>query len=79
MPEVDPLICTSCAREYKTLNATKSKLMPVMIFLCENCRREGYEPRALVVLSAREGNSKTKNYIKNNKYIGDDILAKEIL
>ena len=72
-------LCTSCRTESRKLNATSSKLMPSMLFLCETCRKLGYEPRSFVVLAAKEGNKLAASYIKGHKFVGKDILAKEIL
>lgn len=75
----EAFICTSCKGSARKLNATKSRLMPTMIFLCDNCRKLGYEPRSLVVLAARNRNARANIFVKAHRFIGKEILAKEIL
>ena len=48
--------------------------------LCETCISSGYEPRWAIVIAGRQGGSDlVKDYVLNKKYIGEEIVASELL
>jgi len=48
--------------------------------MCTECIENKREPRYLIILVGRmEGHLKVADYIKNHRYVGEDILAKEIV
>lgn len=74
--------CSSCGKPKADLHTQKSRLIPSMsLFLCTECRRAKMEPRYVIVLAGRMpgGYKRVAEYIINHRYIGQDILAKEIL
>lgn len=50
------------------------------LLMCSTCLSKELEPRWAIVISARNGGSeKIKDYVLNKKYIGEDIVASELL
>lgn len=48
--------------------------------LCETCISAGYEPRWAIVIAGRQsGSDLVKDYVLNKKYIGEEIVASELL
>lgn len=48
--------------------------------MCSTCIDKKLEPRWAIVISARLGGAeKIKDYVLNKRYIGDDIVASELL
>ncbi len=75
------IICYSCQEDKYKISATKSKLMPnTFLMLCSNCYAKDFEPRWAIVISGRQyGSEKVKDYVINKKYIGEEIVASELL
>lgn len=73
--------CSSCSKQKNTLKPRKSKLLDtVTLYMCTECIENKREPRYLIILVGRmEGHLKVADYIKNHRYVGEDILAKEIV
>jgi ribosome-binding protein aMBF1 (putative translation factor) len=63
------------------IHSRQSKLLNTKLLVCNNCAEKGFEPRSFIVIVAKkDGNIKAvADYIKNHKYIGEQITAKEIL
>lgn len=50
------------------------------MLMCSSCLDKKLEPRWAIVISARLGGAeKIKDYVLNKRYIGDDIVASELL
>lgn len=50
------------------------------LYLCDGCSRAKMEPRFLIILYGRSnGAESVADYIKNHRYIGDEIRAKELI
>lgn len=73
--------CSSCSKQKHTLKPRKSKLLDsVTLYLCEDCFSKKMEPRYLIILVGRaQGHAAVTDYIRNRRYIGEEILAKEIV
>jgi len=77
-----PMRCTSCQMMVDITEITRrpSKLIKDMhIYMCNMCEDRGLEPRHIVVIAARLKESRATHYIKNELYIGNAILASEIV
>lgn len=75
------MVCTSCDKQKADLHAKKSRLMPGMtLYLCNDCIRGKMEPRFIIILFGRaHGAESVADYIKNHRYHGAPILAKELI
>jgi NMD protein affecting ribosome stability and mRNA decay len=78
---MDKILCYSCSIARNKINAVKSKLIPsINLMLCETCLTSGYEPRWAIVIAGRQSGSElVKDYVLNKKYIGEEIVASELL
>lgn len=75
------MVCSSCDKQRANLSTKNSRLLPKMkLYLCEECIKAKREPRYVIILAAREfGVSMITEYIVDKRYVGEDILGKEIL
>lgn len=75
------MLCSSCGKQKADLHPKKSRLMSgVTLYLCDGCARAKMEPRYIIILVGRaEGTPAVADYIRNHRYIGQDILAKELI
>jgi hypothetical protein len=75
------IICYSCTSSKSKINAVDSRLLNgIKLLMCSTCIDKNYEPRWAIVISARHGGSeKIKDYVLNKRYIGEDIVASELL
>lgn len=73
--------CSSCNKQKANLHARRSNLIKGMnLFMCQACIDLKYEPRYVIILHGRsEGPDKVVDYIKNHRYFGEPILAKELI
>jgi|LauGreDrversion4_2_1035121.scaffolds.fasta_scaffold284811_1 hypothetical protein len=78
---MDKILCYSCSIARNKINAVKSNLIPTInLMLCETCLASGYEPRWAIVIAGRQSGSElVKDYVLNKKYIGEEIVASELL
>lgn len=74
------MLCSSCNRPKADLHVKKSKLISSMtLTLCAECIRIKAEPRFIIILHGRSnGFDSVKDYIRQHRYVGKDILAKEL-
>lgn len=48
--------------------------------MCPHCRAGKMEPRFAIILAGRsQGVDVVSEYVKNRRYCGEDILAKELM
>lgn len=75
------MLCTSCDKQKADLHTKKSRLITNMtLYLCGDCTKAKMEPRFVIVMYGRQnGAMSVAEYIKNRRYVGPDILAKEII
>lgn len=75
------MLCSSCDKPKADLHTRKSRLITNMtLYLCAECTKAKLEPRFVVVLYGRQnGPMAVADYIRGHKYVGPDILAKEII
>ena len=74
------IVCSVC-RGTADLKLLDSKVMPgVRYIACHYCRKDGLEPRPLIVLGFHYGDSiQAKRFVKYRLYIGSPIEAEEIV
>jgi hypothetical protein len=75
------MLCSSCNKQKADLHPRKSRLITSMtLFLCGECTKANMEPRFVIVLHGRQhGPMSVADYITRRRYVGDEILAKEVL
>jgi hypothetical protein len=63
------------------IHLRQSKLINTKLLICNSCHEKGLEPRSFIVIVAKKhGNIQAvADYIKNHRYLGEQITAKEIL
>ena len=73
--------CYSCNKQKEGLHPKKSELLDgVISLMCQTCIDSKFEPRWVIVLAARsKGADIVKDFIIKRRYIGNDILANELL
>ena len=73
--------CYSCNKQKNEIHPKKSELLDgVVSLMCQNCIDLRYEPRWVVVLAARsKGPDTVRDFILKRRYIGNDILAHELI
>jgi protein-arginine kinase activator protein McsA len=73
--------CQSCDKQRNELHVKKSRLMAGMTLnLCNECIETKKEPRFLIILTGRlEGSQFVADYIKNRRYCGPEITARELV
>lgn len=74
------ILCSSCSKQKNELTPRASKLVPkTKLFLCGECIENRFEPRWLIILTARaKGIAAVEVYIKKRRYVGREITLKEI-
>lgn len=75
------LRCTVCRKQKNELKPRKSKLIDGMqMFLCNDCFNAKREPRyAVVLIGRRDGLDAVKDYLVSHRYVGDEILASDLI
>jgi len=77
---MEKILCYSCNKTKNKLNPRKSSLLPINLLMCETCIEAKYEPRWIVILAGRQnGPDHVKEYIIKKRYVGEAILADELL
>lgn len=73
--------CMSCNLSKNTVNYVGSKLLNgVNVRMCGKCANAGFEPRWVIVLAGRSnGAAYVGEYVTKHLYVGDKILAEEIM
>jgi len=74
-------VCTVCQGVKHTLRPRKSKLLPnTTLLLCNGCFEGRKEPRFAIILAGRKnGIDSVSDYIRNHRYVGKDITARELV
>lgn len=51
------------------------------MYLCGTCIDQGFEPRGFLIVASRQPAQKERaaKFIKKRKYLGDPILAEELM
>lgn len=75
------MVCSSCGKQKLDLHPKKSKLMPSQtLYLCNECIKGKREPRYLIIIAGRSlGAEHVSDYVRNHRYCGDEIMAKELI
>lgn len=73
--------CSSCDKIRADLQPKKSRLITDMnLYMCAECIKGKMEPRFCIVLYGRQnGPMSVAEYITGRRYVGQDILAREII
>lgn len=73
--------CSSCGKQKANLSPKKSRLAGGLpLFLCNTCIDGKFEPRYLIIIHGRKnGFDSVSDYIKQRRYVGEDILAQEFV
>lgn len=75
------MVCSSCNKQKADLHTKKSRLITSMtLYMCADCTKSKFEPRYVIILFGRQnGPMSVAEYVTNRRYIGPEILAKEII
>jgi len=75
------MLCFSCGKSKNELHPKKSDIMEgVMIYLCQLCIDNRYEPRWIIILGGRQnGAESVRDYIIKRRYVGNQISAEELI
>jgi protein-arginine kinase activator protein McsA len=75
------MLCSSCSKPKAELHPRKSRLLAgTMLYLCNDCAKAKMEPRYIIILHGRSnGAESVSDYIRNHRYVGKPILAKELV
>jgi hypothetical protein len=77
---MEKILCYSCNKSKNKLNTKKSSLLTINLLMCETCILSKFEPRWVVILAGRQfGPDHVKDHIIKKRYIGQPILADELL
>lgn len=77
---MEKILCYSCNKSKNKLDVKKSILLPINLLMCETCISSKFEPRWVVILAGRSvGSDHVKEIIAKHRYVGDEILASELL
>lgn len=72
--------CQCCNMPRAELKNYKSKLINMKLIMCATCIDSKFEPRFVIILTARsKGIEAVKEYINKHRYVGDPIHAKDIV
>lgn len=73
--------CYSCNKNKNELHPKKSDILNgVVSMMCQTCIDSKFEPRWVIVLGGRQrGADFVRDYIVKRRYIGDEILANELM
>lgn len=74
--------CAVCAKNKLQLRNRKSRLSGQMMFVCNDCYDNKYEPRWLVIITAQDderGPAAVRDYLINHKYVGPEIPASDLI
>ena len=73
--------CYSCNKQKNELHPKKSELLVgVISLMCQTCVDSRFEPRWVIVLAARsKGADTVRDFIIKRRYVGDEILANELI
>ena len=77
----EKMLCTSCSKPKAQLKLKKSKVLPgTIMFLCQTCLDNKFEPRGFVVLAGRQrGMEAILPWIKpNQRHTGSPITIREL-
>lgn len=78
--------CTVCREQKIQLRQRKSRLMKDLpLYLCNECFANKREPRFAIVMIGRKdsrdgkGLTRVEEYLRLHRYVGDEILAKDLI
>lgn len=73
------MICASCSQNKAEVHPKRSAVAPAQTILkCNSCIEKKLEPRYLIIIyGRRNGFDSVSEFIKQRRYVGNDILASE--
>jgi hypothetical protein len=72
------MVCDSCGSQRNALTTQRSDIYKLMVVsFCNPCSESNMEPRWLIILAARAGKDVTL-WLEEKRYIGEDILEKDL-
>lgn len=78
--------CTVCREQKVQLRPRKSRLMiDLQMFLCSECFVNKREPRFAIIMVGRKdskdgkGLSRVEELLRLHRYVGDEILARDLI
>lgn len=82
----DNMICTVCRQQKFQLRTRKSRVMEELpLYLCNECFVNKKEPRFAIIMVGRSrlkqnlGLGPVEDVIKHHRYVGEEILVKDLL
>lgn len=75
------IVCSVCSDSCDDMKVVESTIMPKVRYIaCDLCRDDSLQPRPLIILGIKYGDSdEARRHIKARLYIGDEIKAAEII
>jgi len=75
------MLCYSCKKQKNQLHPSESKLLKgQQLLMCQTCIDSKFEPRWVIVMAGRQfGAEFVKDYVIKRRYVGNIILADELL
>jgi hypothetical protein len=75
------MLCFSCGKQKNELQPQKSDILDgVMLFMCQTCIENKYEPRWVIIMGGRQnGTDSVRDYIVKRRYVGRPISAEELI
>lgn len=73
--------CYSCGKQKNEVHPKKSEILDgVTSLMCQTCIDSKFEPRWIIVLGGRQkGADSVRDFIVKRRYLGNDILAHELI
>jgi hypothetical protein len=75
------MLCYSCNKQKNQLSPVDSKIIKgSKLLMCATCIEGGFEPKWAIIMGGRQfGPEYVKEYILKRKYVGQEILANELI
>lgn len=78
----EDILCDSCQKQkFKLIPRKSTVLAGTQLYMCKMCIDKHFEPRWTIIIAAQTKGVTPMllDYIRNHRYIGETITAKEIL
>lgn len=75
------MLCTVCKGQKNEYHTRQSRLLPdLQLFLCNECFEGKKEPRFAIIMAGRlQGIEAVRDYLRNNRYVGEKLKAEEFV
>lgn len=73
------LLCTVCKGQKNEYHTRQSRLLPdLTLILCGECFDGKKEPRFAIIMAGRlQGINAVRDYLRNHRYVGEELKAEE--